>query len=783
MSGSVSVTAITSTPSSGSLDLGSTVTFTLTSSAAVQVTPANGGGEPALTLNNGSLAGYTGMDANGNLLFSYTVAAGESTPDLKVTGLNLNGATINSTGSLAFGAAASYPAPRSSASVVTDLNGDGEPDIVVSNDAADTVSVLFGDGQGGFGSPTTFPLNGGSYSTYTIAAADLNGDGKPDILAADGNDAAVTVLLNDGQGNLGSPTNYSDGTVAYTGYAIAVADLNGDGKQDVVAADSYTGTISVQLGDGQGGFGAATTRTVSSSTKGVAVADVDGDSKPDLVVTNTGTVSVLLGDGQGGFGAPGSYTTGSNANNGMLPAVADLNGDGKPDIVVPNRDDGTVSVLLNNGDGTFAPQTIETVGGNPIGDVVADVNGDGKPDIIVSQYNSISVLLGDGDGTFQPQATFAAGTAGTYLDTITAADVNGDGKPDLVASDYAGPVSVLANNSVAPNLALNASGLAALSGADTGDSIACYLRGTRIATPDGGEAAVENLRIGDRVTTLEGPKAVKWIGRRSYSGRFARGNKAVLPVRIRANALADDVPCRDLWVSPKHALLLDGVLIPAEVLVNGTSIAQEREVEVVEYFHVELDRHGILIAEGALAESFVDDDSRGMFHNAHEHAALYPGAPRVPARYCAPRREDGEQVEAVRRRLALRANPAARSESEGFGALRGNVDTLAGGRLHGWAQHAARPEVPVCLEVLLDGAVIARTLANRYRADLWHAGLGSGCHAFEVALPEALHAQAQRLHGTGLRVRRIADGAELPSPSWPVPGNACQHNPEQDCAA
>ena len=233
---------------------------------------------------------------------------------------------------------------------------------------------------------------------------------------------------------------------------------------------------------------------------------------------------------------------------------------------------------------------------------------------------------------------------------------------------------------MAPGQTLDVFGLATLSGSDTGDSVACYLRGTQLTTPRNSEMAVENLAIGDLVATLDGPMPIKWIGRRSYLGHFTRGNKTVLPIRISAGALADGVPCRDLWVSPTHALLLDGALIPAGVLVNGTSVMQAREVEVVEYFHIELDRQGILIAEGALAESFVDDNCRGMFHNAHEHAALYPDAPRVPALYCAPRRKDSEQVEAVRRRLARRADPAAPPGYEQFGALHGRVDLIEASR-------------------------------------------------------------------------------------------------------
>jgi len=193
------------------------------------------------------------------------------------------------------------------------------------------------------------------------------------------------------------------------------------------------------------------------------------------------------------------------------------------------------------------------------------------------------------------------------------------------------------------------------------------------------------------------------------------------------------------------------------------------------YFHVELDRHGILIAEGALAESFVDDNCRGMFHNAHEHAALYPDAPRVPALYCAPRLEDGEQVEAVRRRLARRADPAAPSGYEQFGALHGRVDLIEARRVYGWAQNVGQPEVPVCLEVLLGGKVVARTLANRYREDLWRGGLGSGRHAFEVALPDASTGIGRSL----VRMRRAADGVELLNWHCPATGRPYRHSPEQ----
>ncbi len=189
----------------------------------------------------------------------------------------------------------------------------------------------------------------------------------------------------------------------------------------------------------------------------------------------------------------------------------------------------------------------------------------------------------------------------------------------------------------------------------TVDITPCYCPGTLIATP-GGETAVEELKIGDKIITMSGvARPIKWIGRRSYGGRFIRGRKEVLPVCIKAGALANNVPRRDLWVSPHHAMYLDGVLIEARDLINGVSIVQAAHAESVEYFHVELDSHDVIIAEGALAESFLDDDSRGMFHNAHEYDTLYADDIQEPVRYCAPRLDEGYEVEAVRVQLAQRA--------------------------------------------------------------------------------------------------------------------------------
>ena len=200
-------------------------------------------------------------------------------------------------------------------------------------------------------------------------------------------------------------------------------------------------------------------------------------------------------------------------------------------------------------------------------------------------------------------------------------------------------------------------------GAGTGTDLflACYCRGTGILT-DRGEVAVEELAIGNLLVTRSGvARPVKWIGRRSYDGRFVAGNRQVLPIVVKEGALAFCVPARDLYVSPEHALYIDGVLVPAQCLVNGWSIVQAEEVERIEYFHIELAAHDIIYAEGAPAETFVDCDNRGMFQNAGEFAALYPSDTRPTWEFCAKRVE-----EASAELTAIRAALLSRAEALGY---------------------------------------------------------------------------------------------------------------------
>jgi Hint domain len=163
-----------------------------------------------------------------------------------------------------------------------------------------------------------------------------------------------------------------------------------------------------------------------------------------------------------------------------------------------------------------------------------------------------------------------------------------------------------------------------LGDANTGsDMPVCFMAGTRVSTPSG-EINVENLKVGDMVLTADGrPVPVRWIGRQTVAPLFA--GELSLPVRIKAGALDEQVPSRDLMVSHDHALFVDGILIQAGALINGTSIVRERDVpKTFVYYHVEVEDHSLILAENVPAETFVDNVDRARFDNWSEHEALYP---------------------------------------------------------------------------------------------------------------------------------------------------------------
>lgn len=359
---------------------------------------------------------------------------------------------------------------------VADVNGDGFPDLLATNTySSDTISVSLGNGDGTFGKASTY-YSGGGYPS-TIVPVDIDGDGHIDLLVANqascyacSGDGTVAVLLNKGNGTFKPAVSYDAGGLGYGpigGSKLSVVDVNGDGVLDAVVVNCLpsgfplgsngcgdgiaNGVVGVLFGNGNGTFQAVVTYDVGGAGGGgsLAVGDLNGDNKPDLVISNAcvssqncaqGSIGVLLNNGDGTFKKSVVYPTAGSGATGVL--LADINGDGKLDILAGGcstgncwAQNGIVSIAMGKGDGTFgAPTAFDSGGRLADGLAVADVNGDGKLDIIVANVidNSVGLLLGAGNSTFSSPQTFPSGGDLTY--SVAIANLDGDGKPDVLAS-------------------------------------------------------------------------------------------------------------------------------------------------------------------------------------------------------------------------------------------------------------------------------------------------------------------------------------------------------------
>jgi uncharacterized protein YfaP (DUF2135 family) len=321
-----------------------------------------------------------------------------------------------------------------------DLDGDGKPEIVTAG--ADGVDVLRNQGDGTFAKAVVYPQEG---SPVDIVAADLNGDSKLDLVVTNFEAPKARVLLNNGDGTLvpGADIVLDADSDSYPS-ALVAADLNGDGHPDLaftVVRQLNTTTVDVVFSQGDGTFTAPVSYPVGVASYQLITADLDGDGKPDLAaaIDFDSEVMVLRNQGDGSFAAPLSYATGSRP---IATAAADLNADGLTDLVFNTLDDGA-SVLLQQESG-FATAVNYRPGPLSFSVAVADLNGDGEPDLVGPRYgreqNILTVLYGQGKGTF---GTAHYLTLADEAATVAAADLNGDGAPDLVVSSLDGTLSVL----------------------------------------------------------------------------------------------------------------------------------------------------------------------------------------------------------------------------------------------------------------------------------------------------------------------------------------------------
>jgi hypothetical protein len=246
---------------------------------------------------------------------------------------------------------------------VGDFNGDGKPDLAVTNQFMNAVTVLLGDGAGGFTPASGSPFATGT-SPASVAVGDFNGDGKPDLAIANSADGTVTVLSGNGSGGF-TPATGSPFTTGTSPASLAVGDFNGDGRPDLAVANAASNDLTVLLGNVAGRFTPANGSPFAAGTSpaSVAVGDFNGDGNPDLAIADQpGNVTVLSGNGSGGF----TPATGSPFATGDTPAsvvVADFGGDGKPDLAIANLASNSVTVLVN----TSAP----AIGSNAIAPFVA----------------------------------------------------------------------------------------------------------------------------------------------------------------------------------------------------------------------------------------------------------------------------------------------------------------------------------------------------------------------------------------------------------------------------
>jgi hypothetical protein len=373
---------------------------------------------------------------------------------------------------------------------VGDFTNNGISDLVVANTAHSTVSVLLGNGDGTFQPELKSVVGKGPQS---VAVGDFDGDGTLDIVTVNQND--ISVLLGTGKGTFGSAKTFSLPNVIANQapqlpLAVAVGDLNHDGKLDLVVAavaifagspeTQQKGYIDVLLGQGDGTFKVGSITPINSSLgfplqapdQGfypleIALADLNGDGNLDVVTCNMSlrtaypggsSISVLLGNGDGTFRETSDPYVGVNFVTSV--AVGDFNNDHIPDLVVnglvtPNAPEGfttAVSVLLGNGDGTFQPPQILTVPGEQVQPVaVADFNRDGNLDIVKPNgipdlfAGTVSVFLGNGNGTFQAPLNFPSGA--NLSGAVALGDFNRDGFPDLAIADVqSNSVEVLVNS-------------------------------------------------------------------------------------------------------------------------------------------------------------------------------------------------------------------------------------------------------------------------------------------------------------------------------------------------
>ena len=325
--------------------------------------------------------------------------------------------------------------------VVCDIDGDRDPDILTANSESADVSVLVGDGEGGFSHGAGPTLTTG-IASHLIACGDLTGDGHLDVVVTSHDSHDVVILPSDARGGLVSESRLRFPALEAGephNHGLLALDLDGDGDVDIATTNQEEESISVLLGDGAGGFSPAigSPFPVGRMPYIASAGDVDGDGRLDLAIPNArgNDVTILLGTDGGSFSeAPGSpYSVESRP---YFAGLVDLDGDSRLDLVTSHAETSLLTILIGDGIGGFDPAPGSPFDAENRGYMVrfGDVNLDGRADLITSGGRSVAVLLGDGRGGFAPApgSPFAVG-AGAWA--VAVADIDLDGKLDIVTAD------------------------------------------------------------------------------------------------------------------------------------------------------------------------------------------------------------------------------------------------------------------------------------------------------------------------------------------------------------
>lgn len=353
--------------------------------------------------------------------------------------------------------------------VTADFNGDTIPDLAIANQIAGTVTILLGDGKGGFQPNPNGPFAVGTYPSAIVAGHfNVNKDQHWDLAVTNKGSGTVTILLGDGAGGFrSSPVSP---TVGQSPDAIVTADFDGDNVADLAVANIDSNTVTILFGNGDGTFKSVTERLQGlSNPSSLVAADFNGDGFPDLAVTNEtggtmmlGNLVVFLNDKKGNLALTPNNPIVVGTNPSYVVAT-DFNNDGYQDLAVANLNSGNLTILEGNGTGSFTPfgGAPVKVGSEPLSIAIADLNGDTFPDLAVANYhsNNVSAVFGSSTGAFTA-ATGSPYPAGGLPHSVAVADFNGDGKPDLAVANYNdGTVAILLNTfASSPVMVSSASG-------------------------------------------------------------------------------------------------------------------------------------------------------------------------------------------------------------------------------------------------------------------------------------------------------------------------------------